>query len=129
MEMTKIKIATANKQALNWLVAKQEGLLEKPLVGLAAVKLQGRRLIQGYFDEDFDPCEDWSQGGPIAERERIFPLDAKGLGHDYEFSASKIVEFNYRFDAAAPLPLMAVMRCYLLSTVGPEALVPKELAL
>lgn len=65
---------------------------------------------------------DWSQGGPIIEREKIsltpFPnyWEAQGAG------------VHYRDDAlqTGDTPLIAAMRCYVASKLGDEVEVPKE---
>ena len=92
--------------ALDWAVAKCEGI---------------------YF-EDFEDFEryapeystDWSQGGPIIERE--------GIGFtqfsDYPQWTAKHPQ-AVCFDG--PTPLIAAMRCYVASKLGDDVDVPKEL--
>jgi len=67
----------------------------------------------------FKPSTDWSQGGPIIERERI-RLDPRGLwcaAHDtHEWTES-----------IGPTPLVAAMRCYVASKLGDEIELPEEL--
>lgn len=70
---------------------------------------------------------DWSQGGPIIERERIrivpFPpsrtKEGWWAGFDYTTGAS--------IGCAGPTPLIAAMRCYVASKLGDEVDVPEEL--
>ena len=61
------------------------------------------------------PSTDWSQGGPIIEREGIgiFPL---GNGRGWAAGLR-----------SGPTPLIAAMRCYVASKLGDEVDVPTEL--
>jgi len=66
------------------------------------------------------PDIDWSQGGPIIERERIelFPhlevWGARRFSRDY---------------IKGPTPLIAAMRCFVASKLGDEVDIPEELCL
>jgi hypothetical protein len=75
-----------------------------------------------------DPCTplfstDWSQGGPIIERERIslltFGLVNWKATFDYGGGSTS--------DQYGPTPLIAAMRCYVASKLGNDIEVPKEL--
>lgn len=68
---------------------------------------------------------DWSQGGPIIEREGMrleFHGDTWGamMWWDDEATAGEI-------QATGPTPLIAAMRCYVASQLGDEVDVPEEL--
>lgn len=72
---------------------------------------------------------DWSQGGPIIEREQLWltgPFRERedwkcgsGLKSDWDYAAS---EFT------GPTPLIAAMRCFVASKLGDVLDVPEELA-
>lgn len=65
---------------------------------------------------------DWSQGGPIIEREKI---GVRYIGHSIEgeiWDASINDE-----EIEGPTPLVAAMRCYVASKLGEEVDVPEEL--
>ena len=67
---------------------------------------------------------DWSQGGPIIERECI------DFYHQRESSLSVIWCASYSPDdveSIGPTPLIAAMRCYVASVLGDEVEIPKEL--
>ena len=67
---------------------------------------------------------DWSQGGPIIERERI------GVEHDAPNIGGWIATaytVHGRVDCAGPTPLIAAMRCFCCSRLGEYVDVPKEL--
>ena len=64
---------------------------------------------------------DWSQGGPIIERERITidPFD------DFPNWCATIPGHQYR--VYGPTLLIAAMRCYVASKLGDEVEIPEEL--
>ena len=61
---------------------------------------------------------DWSQGGPIIEREKITP---EWTGENWMAYIKHDDEFF------GPTPLIAAMRCYVASKLGAEIEIPKEL--
>ena len=77
-----------------------------------------------------DPCgsasTDWSQGGPIIEREWLdvtpWPNesdeDVRWACEHHDFKACK---------AFGPTPLVAAMRCFCLATLGEEVELPENL--
>ena len=69
--------------------------------------------------EDYHPSTNWSQGGPIIEREGI-TLRCGLHGWDAELE---------EFDAIShgPTPLIAAMRCLVASKLGDEVEIPEEL--
>ena len=91
--------------ALNWAVAKSQGNT-------------GNFTIDGY-----SPSTDWSQGGPIIEREKI-RLDPRESSWYAQIWDGEETEVRY-----CPTPLIAAMRCYVASKLGdtvelPEGLTP-----
>lgn len=75
----------------------------------------------------YNPTTDWSQGGPIIEREKI---EIKYLGYDNPpyWGALKFSPSTYaRRGAVGPTPLIAAMRCYVASKLGDEIEIPEEL--
>jgi hypothetical protein len=117
----KIKTNELTDRALDWAVAKCEGaevLDENDGYGLYC-----------YFDEsehhlghlplvDFSPSTDWSQGGPIIEREGIALLP------EHEWCG--YID-NIRSQKYGPTPLIAAMRCYVASKLGDIIDIPEEL--
>jgi hypothetical protein len=68
----------------------------------------------------FEPSENWAQGGPIIERERITLLYQYGDGYDaYRHTGHK---------QRGPTPLIAAMRCYVASKLGDDVAIPEELS-
>jgi hypothetical protein len=101
-----MKTSELTGAALDWAVARCEG------------GVGDNQLIGAWYA----PSTDWSQGGPIIEREKIsttcygqwlaaLPVDTTGEARGYY----------------GPTPLIAAMRCYVASKMGDEVEVPDEL--
>ncbi len=73
---------------------------------------------------------DWSQGGPIIERERI-ALDVEhGDLWRARFGRARITfdgRAHHYHHHTGPTPLIAAMRCYIASKLGDEVEIPEEL--
>lgn len=70
----------------------------------------------------FTPSTDWSQGGPIIERERIA----------WTGQSARICRYFGKhtwqnFEEFGPTPLIAAMRCYVACKLGAEIEIPEEL--
>ena len=137
MDKVKVKVSEAEGQVLDWMVNKASDLtyeinyeINYEIKG-GAVITGGETVVDGLvYDELFEPSTDWSQGGPIIERE--------GLGLWY---SANVVDENGTFlrdagwycetaggtFAVGPTPLIAAMRCYVASKLGDEVDVPEEL--
>ncbi len=63
---------------------------------------------------------DWSQGGPIIEREYMY-LEYSGIWRAY------CTRNGNSFMSVGTTPLIAAMRCYVASKLGDEVEIPKEL--
>lgn len=143
--MKTIKVAEATGPALDWLVAKCEGLK------LHRNALLGGQVKEGWWVSGYymDPnnwiplsllnfSTDWAQGGPVIEREGI------NLSVDYQDDAlsDDMVQIGWKGNlwnnsvpgtagflqwAYGPTPLIAAMRCYVTSKLGSEVEVPEEL--
>jgi hypothetical protein len=111
--------------------------LQGPALDWAVAKCEGWPL-DIWFDEDqlpmvrddevpeYKPSTDWSQGGPIIEREGI-ALDQARSGGKIESWIAARVEGPDVSEAYGPTPLIAAMRCYVASHLGDEIEVPNEL--
>lgn len=122
-----MKTNTMTRPALNWAVATCVGGDIRIENGVGVFLNQG----DGY--EYFTPSTDWSQGGPIIERELI-DIASKFLcattehpNGTWEWQATAINEDDKAFWYNGPTPLIAAMRCYVASKLGDEVDVPKEL--
>jgi hypothetical protein len=92
--------------ALDWAVAKCEGA-GTPYIG----KDGKHHLATANYSTD------WSQGGPIIEREGI------AIGKSWESWKA----FTETSGGEGPTPLIAAMRCYVASKLGDEVEIPREL--
>ena len=118
----KIKTSQLTGVALDWAVAKCEGIVisDKPLA--AQVSQYGAVLSR--YGSIYSPSTNWEQGGPIIEKEKI-SLDtfAKNTWQAFRTSGSNYgVAVNY-----ADSPLVAAMRCFCESEFGHEIEIPDEL--
>jgi hypothetical protein len=121
-----IKTSELAGAALDWAVAKAEGILERgsgPL-GIPLAKRVGNhiKLLCEDDDAEFSPSIDWAQGGPIIERELFSIEPFKARTKDW-----RCFDFRQGNVYAGPTPLIAAMRCYVASRLGDEIDVPEEL--
>jgi len=106
-----IKVSEATKIQLDWLVAK--------IQGIDLFETEGWHYTDG-GRKPYQPSTDWSQGGPIIERERIAvqsPNDKGWYATDYMLKTYE----------SGPTPLIAAMRCYVTSKLGETVEIPKGL--
>lgn len=111
----KVKTSELTGAALDWAVAKCEGLLA------FGYRTDGERFAVEDSDgniEGFMPSTDWSQGGPIIEQQGI----ALYLYGDYQWNA----HVGGR-ESVGPTALLAATRCYVVSELGDEVDVPDDL--
>ena len=106
----KIKTAELIDAPLDWAVSTCVG-----------IKWQQGDLDAKEYGPGFNPSTDWSQGGPIIERESI--SITKHADQDYWWAGS----WNARYVASGPTPLVAAMCCFVASEMGNEVDVPEEL--
>ena len=107
----KIKTSDLEGLALDWAVAKCEGI-DVEYVNDGITKCLLRRPSGRY-----EPSTDWSQGGPIIEREQlqICPeIGKRGCGNAWWAVAVT------PHDAYGATPLVAAMRCFVASKLVDE---------
>ena len=120
----KIRTTELTDVALDWAVAKCEGILHP----WGDIRVQDGRtmwITPGNHEtadawHQYSPSTDWAQGGPIIERENI-ALYPHGDG-TYEAEV-----FLNPKRGAGPTPLIAAMRCLVASKLGEEVEIPNEL--
>lgn len=133
--MKKIKVSEATGVVLDWLVAK----CEKKDVSraLAHCRLYGRITLLGGVV--YMPSTDWSQGGPIIEREGVLTRPIRCPGHELDGQSLAMIDNGNTgvavcwggeglFYWSGPTTLIAAMRCYVASKLGAEVEVPEELS-
>jgi hypothetical protein len=118
-----MKIKTLEGAALDWAVAKCEGV---SMIGHQGFVWDAYNNLAA-----FEPSINWAQAGPIIERERI----TLAYGED-EKDWFACIGDSRRFDndtpdglekVVGPTPLLAAMRCYVASNLGDEVEIPEEL--
>jgi hypothetical protein len=110
----RMKTSELEGPALDWAVSKCEG-----------VEWEQGDLDAGEYGPGFMPTTNWSQGGPIIEREVITLIHPRWDGwtaHKYD---DRIEDESYTVDG--PTPLIAAMRCYVASVLGDTVDIPEEL--
>ena len=111
-----MKTSELTGAALDWAVSKCEGV---DVTHLYAWDYSTNRY-----------STDWSQGGPIIEREKIaltwYPDDKEWIaGVDFQHPRfSNVIAYEEQY---GPTPLIAAMRCYVASKLGDEVEIPEEL--
>ena len=116
----KLKTSELQGAALDWAVAKCEGMLEV-IHDTTSEELWYYDREAG-SDKHFWPTTDWSQGGPIIEREGINLVRLESA----RWEAWPDVGMNDQY-CQGPTPLIAAMRCYVVNKLGDEVEVPKEI--
>jgi hypothetical protein len=131
--------------ALDWAVAKCEGI---PLVfkgrkwstdGAATIEYAPWAVhpvvdgsgpyVPALCPSSYNPSTNWSQGGPIIERERI---QTTPRGETTDLWEAIVFDNIFMDDGSecfqtGPAPLIAAMRCYVASRLGDEVDIPEEL--
>lgn len=117
--MIKIKTSEATGIALNWLVAKGEGLEMAPNGLLLTIGARSGVPKTGVCF--WEPSTNWNQGGPIIEREKISIRQWVNVPIVHAY----MPEGEWSSDGDSPL--IAAMRCFVASKLGDEVDVPEEL--
>ncbi len=122
----KIKVSEATPLQLDWMVAKAEGKVEQGVYGTPQLWNTGLHLhyCGAFLGSSYDPSTDWSQGGPIIEREKI---GTQPIYQGYVVSHWSAVQELGEGRHNGPTPLIAAMRCYVASKMGDEVEVPDGL--
>lgn len=120
----KVKTSELTGAALAWAVFVLEGRASDMTQARNAFELCKQRggVVRGHKPL-FAPHLNWDQGGPIIEREGIAtwkPFDADRGMWKAHYSLTQCEQYG-------PTPLIAAMRCYVMSKLGDEADVPDEL--
>ena len=113
---------------LDWAVAKCEGkngvLHDDGITRCIVIA-----TASGVYKGTWKPSVNWSQGGPIIEREEIGTSRNAPCtkGRDWEARGSITAKGAGYLWGYGPTPLIAAMRCYVASKMGDEVAIPNEL--
>ncbi len=121
--MKTIKVSNLSGAALDWAVAKCEGVsveyVNDGITQCLLCKPSGR----------YAPSTNWMQGGPIIERERIrIRFETECYWYFTTPTDTWIANYEGVGEWLGPTPLIAAMRCYVASKLGNEMEIPDELA-
>ena len=111
----RIKTSELTGAALDWAVAKCEGHTDS-------------KDFAWYYDRrnTFNFSTNWSQGGPIIEREGI-GLDQYADYPRWQAFTPAPEQQSGQAVCTGPTPLIAAMRCYVASKLGDDINIPEEL--
>ena len=109
----KIKTSELQGAALNWAVDKAKN------INTPYSPWGQKGKVPAY-------CTDWSQGGPIIEREGI-NLEHNPSRCHWIASTPAPEHRNGAVEVTGPTPLVAAMRCYVTSKLGAEVEIPEGL--
>lgn len=137
--MKQIKTSELTGMALDYCVAVCEGftnLRKNPHAFCQDLIMTCPRKEYGNaFLDDLTPSSDWSQGGPIIEREKISVWLHEGgnafraAPEEWMLADPESEEFiNMADSVIGHTPLIAAMRCYVASKLGDVVSVPDGLA-
>lgn len=120
--------------ALDWAVAKCEGRkIEFNYQYTEETKFDGWwQLGPNHWQPLNSYSTDWAQGGPIIEREFItvgpyHDKAGKPTGVFQAYIGWDVEQLESLFQCDGPTPLIAAMRCFVVSKLGHEVDVPEEL--
>jgi len=123
-----MKTSELSGHALDWAVAKCEGnngvLHDDGITRCIVIA-----AASGVYKGTWKPTINWSQGGPIIQREGV-SVTASTEGRYEGFSWQATIDDPEDENALwryGPTPLIAAMRCYVSSKLGDEVDSPKEL--
>jgi hypothetical protein len=108
--------------ALDWAVTKCKGVQ----IGQSAGMSFEIEFLLMHQEGDLHYSTDWSQGGPIIEREGI-ELSPHPCAPWWARKYSPDVGVFHRVGVLGPTPLIAAMRCYVASKLGDTVDIPPEL--
>lgn len=119
----KVKTSELTGAALDWMVAKCEHAIKRHKYGSPCFNPNTKRVYETeglrQIGVNFAPSTNWSQGGPIIEREGI----SVGKCDQWGAFATPDTEEGMQ----GPTILIAAMRCYVASKFGEEVEIPDEL--
>lgn len=121
----KTKTSTLTGPALNWAVAKCLGVKYRYMAST------GGDYNGNWWWQTRSYSTDWSQGGPIIEREIVELVrcssEFKGQREEFWEARAGEEETSSHTITYGPTPLIAAMRCFVASKLGDEVDVPEEL--
>lgn len=115
----KIRTSELTGAALDWAVAKCEGVDATIYAGVV-------RAMKGTFGPVLAYSTDWSQGGPIIERENIYLCGKRWQGGAWVAVINCPKGGMPRAVKSGDTALVAAMRCYVASKLGDTIDIPED---
>lgn len=136
MKTIEVKTSELEGAALDWAVAHVELIETSFRYGRELVKVHDRggiKLIES-IRSIYSPSTDWSQGGPLIEKYRAYPIrydDTAVISEEGRFFVlvdSETLNFGDEFDSMeGSTPLIAACRAIVASKLGDTVQVPADL--
>ena len=117
----KVKTSALTNAALNYLVAQCEGYKYITFKQLDFLQVFVSNKKGEYYD--FNPAKNWSQGGPIIERE----IDRGMRLHKRSVRYFNPGSYSFEHFMCGDTTLIAAMRCFVASRLGDKVEIPEEL--
>lgn len=114
-----IKVTDLTNISLDWAVAKCEGKTESGIWGepQEVCNMLHLHYCDRLLNSAYNPSVDWYNGGPIIYQRKIGIWTADGdIWHAKSFVLGTVVDGH--------TPLVAAMRCYVISELGYEIEIP-----
>ena len=132
MTFKQVKTSELTGAALNWAVAKCEYDNRRYHYGSTCFNPNTKSVYETEelrkIGVNFAPSTNWTQGGPIIEREHISLRGPSIAGVNWaSFIDRSGTSHGPQHRQAGPTPLIAAMRCYVTSKLGDSVEIPKEL--
>lgn len=130
-----MKTSELTGAALDWAVARLESKASPSGMDSAGILLYRSTATNAFMYKRWaiPYSTDWTQGGPIIDREKIDLFTEKGAAESWVASVARYQNgarlVGWRIHQYGPTPLIAAMRCYVASKMGAEIEVPKELTI
>ena len=118
-----MKTSELTGAALDWAVAKCEGYQAVFTDGTIRPVFRKAQAVEATWPEY---STDWTQAGPIIEREKISLIEEADRTWQGSVGGATDLEAPFWFENG-PTPLIAAMRCYVASKLGDEVEIPEEL--
>ena len=127
----KIKTSELTGGALDWVVLKCESGVDPKHDTVSSwwAKIDGKdRTTAHGWAQAFNPSTNWAHGGPIIDREKL-EFDRSQF-HNIPGYTAYLDKFPSvdRYCQFGETHLVAAMRCYVESKLGPEVEIPAELS-
>ena len=125
MSMIEVNTAELSGSALDWAVAKAQGYCEGQDAYCDPAWMNGDKFIQ--TRRKYRPSTDWSQGGPLIEKNEITIYPPRHMVRAAEGWGAQFYIVNSQKIIRGQTPLIAACRAIVAAKLGETVSVPDEL--